>query len=694
MKTKTIALSIAVVLGLVGCGQDKADTTSQQSAAAQNQSSSEKVALYSGIDQDNFDKSVPYSQDFYLAIDGNWLKKTKIPDDKSNFGSFTVLYDKSQLALKSIMEQAAADKTAAADSDAGKIGRFYNAYMDQKAADDKGITPLNDQLAAIASVDSYQKLAEVMGDLLIAGVDMPFGFYVSNDAKQSDQYAVYLGQAGLGLPDRDYYTKDDEKSRKLVADYQLYLTKMFNLASVSNAEQAAANTVDVEKWLAGEQWTRVENRDTDKTYNKKSMTEVKQLLGDFDWDAYATETGLADVDSVIVSQPSYLAAFGKGIKSIPLAQWQDYLRAQLLNTYAGYLSSDFDNAHFAFYGTTLSGVKTQPVRWKRAVSDADSIIGQMLGKLYVEQNFRPEAKQRMTTMVNNLIKSYESSIQSLDWMSPETKKKALDKLHKFTPKIGYPDKWKDYSALKLSSDDLVGNIRAAAKFAYDDMLAKLGQPIDTTEWHMTPQTINAYYNPVMNEIVFPAAILQPPFFDMNADDAVNYGAIGAVIGHEIGHGFDDQGSKYDGDGNLHNWWTEQDRKEFEKRTNKLVAQYDAYKPFDDVHVNGHLTLGENIGDLGGVSIAYKAYHMSLGDKPAPELDGFTGDQRFFIGWAQIWRRKYREQELRQRLITDPHSPSHYRVNGVLPNVPAFYTAFDIKEGDAMYLAPEDRVKIW
>lgn len=702
MRTTAIALSVAMALGLTACGQqDDASKQASSTAAspATSQSDSAKTdaqsqqTLTSGIDKSGFDTSVSYGEDFFNAVNGNWVKTTKIPEDKSDYGSFGVLQDQAIEAVHSIMKKAA-EQNKPADSELGKIGNFYKSFMAKDAVEQKGATPIQPELQQISAISSYPELADAMGELTLDGVDVPFSFYVSVDAKKSDQYAVSIWQSGLGLPDRSYYTDASDSHKKLLAGYQQYLQQVFKLAGVADPEQAAANAVEVESWLAKHQWSRVDSRDSDKTYNKKSAAEIKQLLGDFSWAKYATAAGLANVDHIIIAQPSYLQEFGEGIKNISLDKWQDYLRAQLFNDYSQYLSSDFVDAHFNFFGKTLRGVEQQSPRWKRAVKTGNSVIGQLIGKYYVKDNFKPESKERMVELVDNLLKAYESSIKSLQWMSEDTKAKALEKLHKFTPKIGYPSKWKSYDELALADDDLVGNLKASAHFEYKKMLDKLGQPVDRTEWHMTPQTVNAYYNPPMNEIVFPAAILQPPFFNPKAEDAVNYGGIGAVIGHEIGHGFDDQGSKYDGDGNMNNWWTDKDLKEFQKRTGELVAQYNAYAPFKDAHVNGQLTLGENIGDLGGMTIAYKAYHMSLGDKKSPVIDGLTGDQRFFMGWAQVWRRKYRDAELRNRLVTDPHSPAHYRVNGVVPNVPAFYSAFDIKPDDPMYIPPEKRVKIW
>ncbi|HET9680243.1 MAG TPA: M13-type metalloendopeptidase, partial [Gammaproteobacteria bacterium] len=537
-------------------------------------------------------------------------------------------------------------------------------------------------------------LVKVMAHLSRIGVGNPFGGYVGADAKNSDQYILYLYQSGLGLPDRDYYLSDAKKFQELRAAYQAHIEKMFRLAGWENPAQAAENIVALETRFAKNHWTRVESRNATKTYNKYSLQELEKLAPAFDWETYFAELGAPQLGQVVVSQPSYFDAFGKAWQDVPLETWKTWYKWNLLNNYASYLSEDFVKADFAFYGTTLSGVPELRPRWKRGVSLVENSLGMAVGKIYVDKYFPPEAKARMEDLVANLIKAYRISIKELDWMSEETKQKALVKLSKFTPKIGYPKNWRSYEDLTIKADDLVGNVMRSNAFATDYQLDKLGGPVDPTEWHMTPQTVNAYYNPVMNEIVFPAAILQPPFFNLEAAPAVNYGGIGAVIGHEIGHGFDDQGSKYDGEGNLNNWWTDADRAQFEKRAQKLIEQYNQYCPLENYCVNGALTIGENIGDLGGLSIAYEAWKLSRNGEPAPVIDGLTGKQRFFMGWAQVWARKYRKEELINRLKTDPHAPSEFRANGVVSNMPAFYKAFNVQPGDGMYIPPEERVKIW
>ena len=687
-KISIIAASVALALGLSACSEPATDKVPQQAAAQV------KTPTVSGVDSQYFDPATKFSEDFFLAVNGKWLAETDIPADKASYGSFHILNDNSQQAVKAIIDEVSARSDLKAGSDEQKLGSFYNSFMDEATIEKLGLSPLQGQLDAISSVENKEQLPALFARLQRDGIAIPFGWFINNDAKNSTEYAVYISQGGLGLPDRDYYFNDDEKSVKLIADYKAYLTDMFSMAGNADAAAAAERVFALEKALAEHHWTRLDNRNADKTYNKMATSALNNSMGSFDWAAFASDVKLADVTEIIVRQPSYFEGFANVFAATDLQSWQDYLSLKTIHGYADKLSSNFADRRFAFYGTTLSGTEQQQPRWKRGVDAADEVLGELTGKLYVERHFTPEAKARMEELVANIIKAYEISINELEWMTEETKVAAQDKLSKFTPKIGYPDKWKDYSALEIKADDLVGNFIRASHWGYDQMVAKLGQPIDKGEWFMTPQTVNAYYNPVNNEIVFPAAILQPPFFNMDADDAVNYGGIGGVIGHEIGHGFDDQGAKYDGNGNLRNWWTEQDKGQFQARGAKLVGQYNKFEPLPGLSINGALALGENIGDLGGMTVALKAYQLSLEGKEAPVLDGFTGEQRFFLSWAQVWRSQYREEALKRQLSTGPHSPAHYRVIGVLPNIPQFYTAFDIKEGDAMYIAPEQRVKIW
>lgn len=678
-KISTLALGIALSLGLVGCS---------------NESKTDVVAV-SGIELHNFDAAVRHQDDFYYSVNGKWLANTPIPADKSNYGAFSVLYDQSQEALKKIIDAAAANKNVAPGSNEQKIGDFNASFMNTDLLETLGVTPLNPLLADINAAKTHAELPAVMGKLLTRGSSIPFGFFVNNDAKNSTQYAVYLNQSGLTLPDRDYYLKDDAKfvaNREAMAKY---VTDILTEAGYKEAQRAAKNVADIEMMIAKNQWSRVESRDANKVYNKLNRAELQKLLGPFDFNAFAASAGLGDnLTEVIVRQPSYFASLGANFTAFPVAAWQDYLTFHLVDSYAELLSKNLVDLNFAFKSKTLMGIEAQQPRWKKAVDGADTVIGELVGEEYVKQYFKPEAKARMEGLINNLIKAFEVSINELEWMTPTTKVAAQQKLAKFTYKIGYPDKWKDYSALEIKADELVGNYLRYAQFEYQNMINKLGKPIDRTEWRMTPQTVNAYYSPVSNEIVFPAAILQPPFFNMDADDAVNYGGIGAVIGHEISHGFDDQGAKYDGDGNLRDWWSDKDREEFQKRGKQLSAQYSGYEALPGKFVNGDFTLGENIGDLGGLTVAERAYQMSLNGQPAPIIDGLTGEQRFFVGWSQVWRRNYRDEELGRRLLTDPHAPSHYRAMGTPRNIEAFYQAFELKETDKMYLKPEERVKIW
>ncbi len=648
-------------------------------------------AQVSGIDRAEFDASIRAQDDFYRHVNGLWLKNNPVPADKSNYGSFTKLADDAEAQLKTIIEESAAKKNKAAGSDEQKVGDFYASFMDEARVETLGLKPLQAELARIDALTDRKALSGQIAHMAGLGI-MVLPAYIDTDAKDSSQYIFHVFQGGTGLPDRDFYLEDGEPFAGIRIKYQAHIGNMLKLAGIENADKLAIAIFALEKQFAEKQWTKVESRDAEKTYNKFSFDELGKLTPNFDWNRYIEVTGIAKSPGIIVFQPSFFEAWDAILQKADLKTIQAWLKWHLLSSYAAYLPKAFVDEDFAFYGTSLNGIAKLKPRWKRGVEATEGALGEMLGRIYVSQHFPPEAKARMEVLVGNLVKAYEASIKELDWMGEDTRVKALEKLSKFTPKIGYPNKWKDYSKLDVKADDLIGNVMRSKAVESARHVAKLGAPIDRDEWYMTPQTVNAYYNPGMNEIVFPAAILQPPFFDMEADDAVNYGGIGAVIGHEIGHGFDDQGSKYDGDGNLQSWWTDEDRSRFEERTKALIAQYDAYEPLPGHTVSGAFTIGENIGDLGGLSIAYKAYKMSHPD--APVLDGFTGDQRVFLGWAQIWRRNYKDENLLQRLKTDPHSPSEFRTNGIVRNIPEWYTAFEVKEGDALYLPPEQRVKIW
>ena len=648
----------------------------------------------SGIELQHVSKTITPGTNFYEYVNEGWLKSTEIPADRSNYGSFSVLEDETKAAIRTLIEAAAADTSAAPGSDAQKVGDFYRSLTNLELREKLGMQPIQGMLDEIAAVKSLEDLSKVAARLQRRGVVGVMAGYISPDARKSDQYTVYLTQAGITLPDRDYYLSEEARFADIRKGLQTYVQDMLTAFKHPKAAVAAEQLLALEKKIAEIQWARVENRDPVKTYNKVNQDELAGQLSNFAMKAYLEAMGVSKQYEFIVRQPSYMEGVNKLLAEIPLETWKDYYTFRVIDAYSPDLTQMLEKRHFDFHETLLSGVEEQKPLWKKGVEACDQVLGEIVGKLYVDKHFPPRAKVRMKELVENLKGAFAQRIDGLEWMSPVTKKQAHEKLSKFTTKIGYPDVWKDYSKLVIKPDDLVGNYMRAAEVEFQRDVDRLGGPIDRNEWGMTPQTINAYYNPVMNEIVFPAAILQPPFFNLEADDAVNYGGIGGVIGHEISHGFDDKGSEYDGDGNLRKWWSVEDREEFERRAKQLTDQYNAYKPFEDMNVNGSLTLGENIGDLGGMAGAYAAYRLSLGGKEAPVIDGLTGDQRFFLGWAQIWRRLYREPELRKRLMTDPHSPSQYRANGIVSNMDAFYKAFDIKPEEPMYLAPEKRVRIW
>ncbi len=649
--------------------------------------------IVSGIENQHFSSSLTPGSNFYQHINEGWLKNTPIPADRSDYGSFSALDDGVKEATRKLIEEAASSNSAKG-SDAQKVGDFFKSFTNVELRNRLGIKPIESQLAEVAAVQDRQQLAALAGRFMRIGVSGPFGTFVSQDAKKSDQYTVYFSQSGLSLPDRDYYLVDNPQFEKAAASLKTYIADILKIAGHANPDEAAQQVYDLEHALAIIQWDRVKNRDPEATYNKNSTDDLKGLMSGYDVASFLEAAGLSKQTEFVVRQPDYLKSLSALLVAIPLNTWKDYCTFHLVDEAAPCLTEAIEKRHFDFHATALSGIEEQKPLWRRGVETCDGFLGEIVGKLYVEKHFPPIAKARMEKLVDNLKAAFAKRIDSLEWMSPATKKQAHEKLSKFNTKIGYPEKWKDYSKVTIDPDDLVGNVKRATEFEFQRRVDRLGGPIDRTEWMMNPQTINAYYSATMNEIVFPAAILQPPFFNLQADDAVNYGGIGAVIGHEISHGFDDKGSQYDGDGNLRRWWTTEDRSEFERRAGELVAQYDGYKPFDDMNVNGKFTLGENIGDLGGMAVALDAYRLSLGGKEAPMIDNLTGDQRFFIGWAQIWRRLYREPELRKRLVQDPHSPSEYRCNGIVSNMDAFYEAFSIKPSDPMFIAPEKRVRIW
>ena len=650
--------------------------------------------LKSGIELSNVDQSIRHQDDFYRYVNGTWLDKTEIPTDKSSYGSFTALRDKARLDVLEIIEEMSKRENLELGSDEQKVRDLYRSFMNTEKIDTLGIEPMKGDLRRIDMINNPEELASYFVESVKLSTSSPFGFWIDNDSKQPTKYSVYFTQSGLGLPDRSYYLDQNEKSEDIRLAYLEHLQAMFSLADLQDPKIKANTVMKLETAIANIHWTNVERRDRDKTYNKLNTQELKKLIPNFNWDLYLKEAGIAVEKDFIVRELSYFQNLADLLASTDLEDWKVYFKWTLLNSVAGILGKEFDEQNFSFYGKKLYGTPEQEVRWKRGVNSVNQILGESVGKIYVRRHFKPEAKVRMLELVENLREAYRVAIIDLDWMGEETKKEALTKLAKFTPKIGYPDKWRDYSKLEIDPNDLAGNFRRASQFYYQRGIDKLGKPIDKTEWHMNPQTVNAYYNSVMNEIVFPAAILQPPFFNLEADDAVNYGGIGGVIGHEMGHGFDDQGSKSDGDGVLRNWWTESDLIEFKTRTNQLVNQYNKFEPLPGEFINGQLTLGENIGDLGGLTIAHRAYKISLQNRESKKIDEFTGEQRFFMGWAQVWAYKYRDEALRNQLLTNPHSPASYRCNGVLRNMPEFVSAYELKAADEMYLDPVKRVKIW
>jgi putative endopeptidase len=647
----------------------------------------------SGIDLSNIDATVRPQDDLYEHVNGGWLKSTTIPDDRPLEGTFTALRDGSELAVKEIIEDAAGRGEEATGIER-KIGDLYNSFMDEAAVEAKGLGPIRERLASVFATASRSELVTLAGRLFRADVPGLFYIYPAPDAGNPDRILLYTGQGGLGLPDESYYR--EEKFAPTVQAYREHVRTMLDLAGIADPEAAAGRIVDLETALASHHWDNVTLRNPQKTYNLKSADEAAQLFpllaSWFDAAGIAPEKRA----ELVVSTPDFFAGAAALLDTVPLSTWREWLAMRVVSSAAPYLSSAFVEANFAFYGTTLSGTPRNKDRWKRGVGVVEAALGEAVGQIYVSRHFPETHKAHMQSLVAHLIEAYRESIRGLPWMGEDTKLEALTKLESFRAKIGYPDKWIDYSAVQIDPSDLLGNVERAHSADVDRHLDEVGKPVDREKWLMTPQTVNAYYHPLLNEIVFPAAILQPPFFTADADDAVNYGGIGAVIGHEIGHGFDDQGSQYDGKGLLRNWWTEDDRTAFEALAAKLVAQFDALSPSaaPGHHVNGKLTLGENIGDLGGLTIAYKAYLLSLRGQEPPVLDGLTGFQRFFASWAAGWRQVIRTEEAIRRLATDPHSPNEFRTNTIAKNLDAFHESFGVTGQDGMWMPPEERVSIW
>jgi putative endopeptidase len=649
------------------------------------------------LDPANMDTSVNPCQNFFLYADGGWLKNNPIPPAYSRWGSFSELYDRNLNILHEIAQRAAKLDASKKGSDMQLVGDFYSSGMDTAAIDKDGLKPLEPYFKAIDAIKDLKGLNAIIAKLQRQGVNILFYFASQQDLKNSERMIAGIHQSGLSLPDRDYYTKTDKQSKEIQAEYQSYVARMFGLLGDDEkaASTEAATVMGIENRLAEASMTRVERRDPKATYNMMSLAKVNALTPDFSWNSYIRYFDLSGVRQINVAQPKFIAEVGRMLKEVPLNDWKVYLRWHLINSMAPYLSQKFVDEHFNFYGTVLTGAKELQPRWKRVLQRTDESIGFALGKLYVRENFSPKAKARAEQMVHNLESALAQRIKNLDWMSATTKKQALVKLKAIVNKIGYPDKWKSYKGLNIDRGAYVLNVMRANEFEFNYDVRKIGKPVDRTEWGMTPPTVNAYYDPSMNEIVFPAGILQPPFFNPDADDAVNYGGMGAVIGHEMTHGFDDQGSQFDAKGNLKDWWTKQDAANFTKKADVLVKQFDSYTVLDSLHVNGKLTEGENIADLGGVSISFQAFENTLKGKPRPaKIDGFTPEQRFFLAWAQMWRENDRPQALRQRLIVDPHSPNEFRCNGPLSDFPPFYEAFGCKPGDPMYRADSIRAKIW
>ena len=656
----------------------------------------DRVPNIPGIDTSGMDLSVRPQDDFFRYVNGKWVGDTEIPADQSSFGTFAMLRLEAQQAVRAIIEEQSRTK-AAPGSLAQKVGDYYKAYMDTAHRDALGIAPLKSEIDEIANITDAKDLAAGFARASEIGVRLPFNVNVGTDQRNSSAYAVSISQSGLGMPDRDYYLRTDGKFPDTRKAYTTYIARLFALSNQPDPEGAAARIVDLETRIARLQWDRARNRDRNATYNKMPVTALQSSTPHFDWHAYLAELpadAKSKVKEVIVRQPDYITSIDAVIAETPIDTWKEYLTFGLISAFADELSSPFADSQFEFNGKVIGGRQQQPAQWRRGVTKVEQVLGEPVGRLYVERHFKAEAKARMDALIRNLLAAFKAGIDDLEWMSPQTKKEAQAKLAKYRLKIAYPDQWRDYSDFDVKPGDHVGNLLRYRRFQDTESWDRLGKPVEKWRWGFTPQTVNASYSATNNEITFPAGILQPPFFNVDADDAVNYGAIGAVIGHEISHGFDDQGRKSDGDGNLRDWWTADDAKQFEARAATLGAQFESYDPLPGMKINGRQTMGENIGDLSGIAVAYRAYKMSLHGKDAPVIDGFTGDQRFFLGYAQIWRFKSRDEALRNQLLTDAHSPGMYRAFVPLTNIDAWYSAFNVKPGDKLYRAPHDRVKIW
>lgn len=683
MSIRITLLAGATVLALASCQQSGSKSTGTATADRK------------FLDPANMDTTVKPGDNFFMYANGAWLKKNPIPNDQTRWGSFNELQENNYKALHKLLDSAANIKDAKAGSLVQKVGDFYRSGMDSTTIDKAGITPLNDIITRINNIKDVNELVDEIAKEQTEGASPVFGFGVSPDDKNVTKEICQFGQGGIGMPDRDYYFDKDERTSKIREAYQQYIPKMLAMMGEDSnaAKKNGAAIYNLEKALAGAAMTRTEMRDPYKVYNKFNLDGINKVTPGLDWKKLFADLKVTNQDSLLVAEPKFFQEVAKELKATPITTWQEYLKYELVNEYAAFLASNINQLHFDFYGTTLRGQKAQRPRWQRVLNVVDGSIGELLGQMYVDTYFKPEAKERMLKLVNNLQETYAERIKTLDWMSDSTKQKALTKLNAFMKKIGYPDKWKDYSALTIGNN-YVQNVIASSEWQYNYDLNKLGKPVDRTEWGMTPPTVNAYYNPAFNEIVFPAGILQYPFYDVNADDAVNYGGIGAVIGHEMTHGFDDQGRLYDASGNLHNWWSPEDSAHFTQKANKVVDEFDAIVVIDTNHANGHLTEGENLADLGGLNIAYSAFKKTTEGKSNDKIDGFTPDQRFFLSWAQVWRANTRPEEIASRLKTDPHSPSELRCNVPISNMEAWYKAFNIQPTDKMYRPDSARARVW
>lgn len=694
-------LSFALCASLIGCSGeesnlDTAETTPENTPATEQSAEQLVPELGSfGIDLSHQDPNTRPGDDFFRFTNGQWLDTYELPADRSNYGSFSVLSDRSDERVRTIITDLTSMEPAA-DSMEQKISDYYLSYMNTEVLNERGISPLLPGLSRLAEVDSVDELVAAMGRARIDTTASPINFGIGADRSDPDRHQLGLSIGGIGLPDRDYYLEDTEQYLNVRAEYVAHIERILDFADIEDGAAKAASVLALETRIAEHIWPRADRRNRDLTYNPMSYDEFLAAYPDFDWNAYFSAAGIEDLEDLNVSYPSAMAPIINLVSEIPVADWNSYMTYHFISNNASVLSEEIDNENFHFYSTVLNGVPEQRERWERGVGRVGALnsLGEAVGQVYVERHFPESAKQQMDDLVENLRAALAQSIAQLDWMGEETKTEANLKLNAFRPKIAYPDEWTDLSSIEIVREDLFANAQSVREFNYEDSLSRLGKPTNREEWGMTPQTVNAYYSPSFNEIVFPAGILQPPFFDPAADLAVNYGGIGAVIGHEMGHGFDDQGSKSDYMGVQRNWWTDEDRANFEVLTTALAAQYDQFEPVPGYFIDGNFTLGENIGDVGGLSLAYRAYQMALDGEEAPIIDGLTGDQRFFLAWAQVWQRKYREDALIQRLTSDPHSPSEFRVNGVVRNFDEWYEAFDVQPEDALYLAPEDRVRIW